>query len=79
MARMTYVEAAVEVLRNAGRGRRMHHRDIYETVVTKGLWVSRARRRHVGNSTYGTLIKAVRGGDPRLDRDQDHLALFFAI
>jgi hypothetical protein len=55
----------------------MHHRDIYREVVRRGLWVSRAKPQWVENSTYGHLIKAVPGGDPRIGRINDG-PLFFA-
>ncbi len=73
--RMTYPEAAYEVLKMAGHP--MHHRNIYEEVVRRGLWVSNANPQWVENSTYGTLIKAVQRGDMRLDRI-DNGPLFFA-
>lgn len=77
MNRITYLEAAYEVLKEAGHP--MHHRDIYEEVVRKRLWVSRAQPQNVENSTYGTLIKAVQDGDMRFGRDTNDLALFYAL
>ena len=75
MARMTYLDAVYEVLKVAGHC--MHHRDIYEEVVKRNLWVSNAQPRYVENSTYGYLIKAVQDGDKRLGRI-DKGPLFFA-
>lgn len=72
---MTYIDAAYEVLKIASWP--MHHRDIYQEVVRRGLWASNANPRWVENSTYGTLIKAVQSGHKRLGRI-DNGPLFFA-
>ena len=73
MARVTYIEAAREVLKEAGQP--MHHRDVYKAVVKKGLWTSRAQPQNVENSTYGHLIKAAQDGHiGRVDKGP----LFFA-
>ena len=76
MARMTYLDAAYEVLKVAGQA--MHQRDIYEEVVKKDLWVSNAQPQNVEKSTYGHLIKAVQYGDRRLGRINNG-PWFFAI
>jgi hypothetical protein len=56
----------------------MHHVDIYEEVMRRHLWVSRAKPQNVKNSLYGTLIKAVQAGDSRFGRDTYDGAMFFA-
>ena len=60
MSRMTYIDAANQILTVAGH--EMHQRDIYQEVSGKGLWVSRAQPQNVEPSTYGHLIKAAQAG-----------------
>ena len=64
---MTFIDAAYQVLKDFGQP--MDYRDIYREVVRRDLWESKAKDpKSLDNSTYGTLIKAVWGGDPRVGR-----------
>ena len=65
---MTFLEGAYIVLRE--RGGYIEIRDIIkETESRPGFFRSRAKNKY--SSLYGTLIKAVQAGDPRLERFED--------
>ena len=66
---MTFLEGAHIVLRN--HGGYMHIDDIIQEVESAGFFQSKAQPRYKNNSLYGTLIKAVRSGDHRFERENN--------